>query len=86
MNVSNIGGLPGSIIGLQEGQANIEPERQSEFETGLDFSVLKGRLSFEFTYYNKKIYNFLMQSNPPSSSGFSTRWVNAGDLKNQEWN
>ncbi len=83
MNVSNIGGLPGSIIGLQEGQPNIEPERQSEFETGLDFSVLKGRLSFEFTYYKKKIYNFLMQSNPPSSSGFSTSWVNAGDLQNQ---
>jgi len=83
MNVSNIGGLPGSLIGLQEGQPNIEPERQSEFETGLDFSVLKGRLSFEFTYYNKKINNFLMQSNPPSSSGFSTSWLNAGDLKNE---
>jgi TonB-dependent starch-binding outer membrane protein SusC len=83
MNVSNIGGLPGSIIGLQEGQPNIEPERQSEFETGLDFSILKGQLSFEFTYYKKKISNFLMQSNPPSSSGFSTSWVNAGDLQNE---
>jgi len=82
MNVSNIGGLPGSIIGLQEGQANIEPERQSEFETGLDFSVLKGRLSFEFTYYRKKIFNFLMQSAPPTSSGFTTSWLNAGDLQN----
>jgi TonB-linked SusC/RagA family outer membrane protein len=82
MNVSNTGGLPGSIIGLQEGQPNIEPERQSEFETGLDFSVLKGRLSFEFTYYKKNIYNFLMLSNPPSSSGFSSSWVNAGDLQN----
>ena len=82
MNVSNIGGLPGSIIGLQEGQANIEPERQSEFETGLDFSVLKGRLSFEATYYRKKIFNFLMQSQPPTSSGFTTSWVNAGDLQN----
>ncbi|HEY4936249.1 MAG TPA: SusC/RagA family TonB-linked outer membrane protein, partial [Puia sp.] len=83
MNVSNIGGLPGSLIGLQEGQPNIEPERQSEFETGFDFSVLKGLLSFEFTYYKKNIYNFLMLSNPPSSSGFSTSWLNAGDLRNQ---
>ena len=83
MNVSNIGGLPGSLIGLQEGQPNIEPERQAEFETGLDFSVLKGRLSFEFTYYKKNIYNFLMLSNPPSSSGFSSSWVNAGDLQNK---
>ena len=83
MNVSNIGGLPGSLIGLQEGQPNIEPERQSEFETGIDFSVLNGALNFELTYYKKNIYNFLMLSNPPSSSGFSTRWLNAGDLRNQ---
>ncbi len=82
MNVSNIGGLPGSLIGLQEGQPNIEPERQSEFETGIDFSVLKGALSFELTYYRKNIYNFLMLSNPPSSSGFTSSWVNAGDLQN----
>jgi TonB-linked SusC/RagA family outer membrane protein len=83
MNVSNIGGLPGSIIGLQEGNPNIEPERQAEFETGIDFSVLKGKLSFELTYYKKNIYNFLMLSNPPSSSGFSSSWVNAGDLRNE---
>jgi TonB-dependent starch-binding outer membrane protein SusC len=83
MNVSNIGGLPGSLIGLQEGQPNIEPERQSELEAGFDFSVFKGRLNFEFTYYKKNIYNFLMLSNPPSSSGFSSSWVNAGDLQNQ---
>ncbi len=83
MNVSNIGGLPGSIIGLQEGQPGIEPERQSEFETGIDFSVLKGKLNFELTYYKKNIYNFLMLSNPPSSSGFTTSWLNAGDLQNK---
>jgi TonB-linked SusC/RagA family outer membrane protein len=83
MNVSNIGGLPGSLIGLQEGQPNIEPERQTEFETGIDFSVLNGALNFELTYYKKNIYNFLMLSNPPSSSGFSTSWLNAGDLQNK---
>jgi TonB-linked SusC/RagA family outer membrane protein len=83
MGVSNIGGLPGSLIGLQEGQANIQPERQSEFEAGFDLSVLNGLLNFEFTYYKKNIYDFLMLSNPPSSSGFSSSWLNAGDLQNE---
>jgi TonB-dependent starch-binding outer membrane protein SusC len=83
MNISNIGGLTGTIIGLQKGQPSIEPERQSEFEAGVDFSVLKGKLNFEFTYYKKNIYNFLLQSNPPTSSGFATQWNNAGDLQNQ---
>lgn len=83
MGVSNIDGYPGSLIGLQEGQPNIEPERQSEFEAGFDLSVLNGVVNFEFTYYKKNIYNFLMLSNPPSSSGFSSSWLNAGDLQNQ---
>ena len=83
MGVSNIGGYPGSLIGLQEGQPGIEPERQSEFEAGFDLSVLNGLVSFEFTYYKKNIYNFLMLSNPPSSSGFTSSWLNAGDLQNQ---
>ncbi len=82
MAVSNIDGLTGAIIGLQKGNPNIEPERQSEFETGADFSVLKGKLNFELTYYKKNIYNFLMLVNPPTSSGFTSQWFNAGDLQN----
>ena len=83
MVVSNIEGLPGSLINIQRGQPGIKPERQTEFETGIDFSILKGALSFVVTYYNKNIYDFLMQSNLPSSSGFSTSWLNAGDLRNR---
>ncbi len=81
--VSNIAGNPGVIIGIQEGQATIKPERQSEFETGIDFSILQGKVSFQLTYYNKNVYDFLMQSNLPSSSGFTSKWVNAGNLRNR---
>ncbi len=81
--VSNIAGNPGVIIGTQEGQATIKPERQTELEAGIDFSILKGRVSFQLTYYNKNVYDFLMQSNLPSSSGFTSKWVNAGNLRNR---
>jgi TonB-linked SusC/RagA family outer membrane protein len=81
--ISNIQGNPGVVVNNQEGQPGIEPERQEEFETGLDFSLLKGRLGFELTYYNKVIDNFLMQSSLPSSSGFTSEWVNAGNLRNR---
>jgi TonB-dependent starch-binding outer membrane protein SusC len=82
-NISNISGNSGLIVNQQQGQPDIKPERQIEFETGIDFSILRGRLGFELTYYDKSIYDFLMQSNPPSSSGFTTAWANAGNLKNQ---
>jgi outer membrane receptor protein involved in Fe transport len=81
--VSNIQGNPGSLVNIQSGDPNIQPERQSELEAGVDFSLLKGRLGLEFTYYNKKIFDFLMQAPLPASSGFSTQWVNAGDLRNR---
>ena len=81
--VSNITGYPGLIVNTQEGQANIKPERQTEFETGIDFSVLKGKLSFQLTYYDKTIDDFLMLTNLPASSGYSTEWLNAGNLRNR---
>jgi len=81
--ISNIAGNPGVLINLQEGQASIKPERQAEFETGIDFSVLKGRLGFVLTWYNKTISDFLLLNSLPPSSGFSSEWVNAGDLRNQ---
>ncbi|ULQ54250.1 SusC/RagA family TonB-linked outer membrane protein [Flavihumibacter fluvii] len=82
MPVSNITGLPGSVVSIQQGQKDIKPERQTELEAGIDFSIFKGRLSMEFSYYNKKVYDFLLQNTLPSSSGFTTQWVNAGDLRN----
>jgi TonB-linked SusC/RagA family outer membrane protein len=81
--ISNIQGNPGVIVNPQEGQPDIKPERQKEFETGIDFSVLHDRLGFVLTWYDKVIDDFLMQSNPPSSSGFSTAWANAGNLRNR---
>jgi TonB-dependent starch-binding outer membrane protein SusC len=83
MVISNINGNPGVIISLQEGDPNIKPERQKELEAGIDFSVLNSRLGFELTYYNKSISDFLMLQSLQSSSGFTSKWVNAGDLRNR---
>jgi len=82
LGVSNIQGNPGLLVNTQEGSADIKPERQAEFETGIDFSLLKGRLGFELTYYNKNIYDFLLLTTPPPSSGFAQQWINAGNLSN----
>ncbi|PWT75627.1 MAG: SusC/RagA family TonB-linked outer membrane protein [Bacteroidetes bacterium] len=83
MVVSNMAGYPGSIVDVQQGEPGIKPERQTELEAGFDVSLLNGRLGFEFTYYRKYIYDFLMQNNLQPSSGFTTQWLNAGDLRNQ---
>jgi TonB-linked SusC/RagA family outer membrane protein len=83
LGVSNISGFPGALVNTQAGESDIKPERQAEFETGVDFSLLKGRLGFELTYYKKNISDFLLLTTPPPSSGFAQQWVNAGNLTNQ---
>jgi len=80
---SNIAGNIGLLINTQAGQTDIKPERQTEFETGMDLTLLKGRLGFVLTYYNKTIKDFLMLASLPSSSGFASQWKNAGDLRNR---
>ena len=83
LSVSNIEGLPGSVVSTQRGEADIKPERQTELEAGIDFSILKGRLGMELTFYSKEVFDFLLLDKVSASSGFSTKWVNAGDLRNQ---
>ncbi|MBV8388551.1 MAG: SusC/RagA family TonB-linked outer membrane protein [Mucilaginibacter sp.] len=80
--ISNISGFPGLLVNTIAGASDIKPERQNEFETGIDFSLLKGRLGFELTYYAKDINDFLLLTTPPPSSGFAQQWVNAGNLTN----
>lgn len=83
LDVSNIQGLPGSVVSVQRGQPGIKPEKQTEIEAGLDFSILDGRVNFEFSVYNKKVFDFLVLNSSPASTGFATQWLNAGDLRNR---
>lgn len=83
LNVSNIEGLPGSVVSTQRGQPGIKPEKQTEIEGGFDFSIFNGRLNFDFTVYSKKVYDFLILNSSPASTGFATQWLNAGDLRNR---
>jgi outer membrane receptor protein involved in Fe transport len=79
---SLIGGLPGIVVPVTLGDATISPERQKEFEIGFDASLLNNRISVEFTYYNKNVDDLILLANNESSSGFTNRFANAGELKN----
>ncbi|MEP7377485.1 MAG: SusC/RagA family TonB-linked outer membrane protein [Chitinophagaceae bacterium] len=81
--IFNVDGLPGSLVNIQRGSPDIKPERTSEFETGIDFGLLKGKLNFEMSFYNKTIQDFLLLRTVPLSTGFASQWVNAGDLRNR---
>ena len=72
----------GSLITINQGNNKLEPERQKEFEFGLDFGILKNRVTFEGTYYIKKAENLILLIDVPTSSGFSFAWKNVAAIRN----
>lgn len=81
-NAQFIGGVSGNTIGNLRGNPNIEPERQSELEYGLDLGLFNNRIQIEASLYNKKIEDLLLQASIPTSSGFTSQFINGAELEN----
>ena len=61
---------------------NLQPEFTKEIEIGAQLNFLKNRIGFDFAWYNKLSTNQIMLVNLPFASGHTTRYANAGELKN----
>ena len=77
-----VGGNVGLSIGGQRGLADVEPERASEIEAGLDLTLLGGRVNFEGTVYSKTVDDLLLTRQVPYSTGFVVETFNGGQLSN----
>ncbi|GFR80712.1 membrane receptor RagA [Elysia marginata] len=58
-------------------------ETTSQYNLGLDFGLLKNRLTFNLNAYQKKTDDLLMRSNLPSYSGYSSGIRNIGSMSNR---
>ncbi|CAD0007161.1 SusC/RagA family TonB-linked outer membrane protein [Flavobacterium salmonis] len=54
----------------------VRPESASTWEIGTAATLFKKRLSFDFTYYSKRMYDFLTATNVSSASGFNSNYIN----------
>lgn len=76
--VSVMDGRLGTLVGVREGDPNIEPERSKEIEAGFDAQLGKGRAEFNFTVYQRRITNLLLDQTLAPSTGQLTRIFNSG--------
>jgi TonB-linked SusC/RagA family outer membrane protein len=60
--------------------AKLKPEISSSMEVGTDLSLLKNRISLDFTYYYNLNKNQIIATNLPISTGYSSKWINAGKI------
>lgn len=65
------------------GNADLKPEISKELEVGADVGLFQDRMGVEFTYYNKKSSDALVNRDlPPSLGQPTTQTVNLGEVKN----
>ncbi|KAA6336399.1 TonB-dependent receptor SusC [termite gut metagenome] len=75
----------GTIEGYSPGNLSnpyLTWETQDQINTGLDFSILENRLSFNFDYFVSRNTNLLLDVNIPAATGFTNTLKNIGEVKN----
>ena len=60
----------------------LKPEKTKSFETGLEMAMFKKRVGFDFAYYNNRTVDQIMPVAVSAATGFSYKYVNAGEIKN----
>ncbi|MFL5576323.1 MAG: SusC/RagA family TonB-linked outer membrane protein [Gemmatimonadaceae bacterium] len=76
-------GRVGVVNALTLGNPSVKPERQREFEGGVDLGLLRNRVSLEATYYNKYLSDLLLQVPVSPTTGYMTQFANAGEMTNK---
>jgi TonB-linked SusC/RagA family outer membrane protein len=79
-------GEAGIITNGAAGNSNLKPERQKEFETGIDLGFLDQKVDFGLTYYNSKATDVILQvPTSGASTGFAFALANGAEISNKGW-
>lgn len=71
------------IAGTNLSNPNLKWERNSATNFGLDYSILKGKVSGSFDIYNRTTKDLLVNRSLPTVTGFSSILVNLGEVGNK---
>ena len=64
---------------------NLKPERTRSWEFGAELHFLDNRLNADVTYYKSNSFDQIVQASMASSSGFSDKMYNSGEIENKGW-
>lgn len=76
-------GVNGFTLSGDLGNPELKPELSTEYEVGLDLRFLSDRLRLDGAYYNRLTRDQIFEVPISSTTGFSNRLVNAGELRNR---
>ncbi len=81
LDISLFGG--GFRVDDDQGNPDLEPEIKTEWEIGTDLRFLRDKISLSMTYYQNEIDGLLFGVDVTPSSGFDTKYSNAGRMENK---
>jgi TonB-linked SusC/RagA family outer membrane protein len=61
---------------------NLKPESITTYEIGTDIKLLNNRLNLDFTFYDTRAENQIINVPLTSSTSYSSRVINAGEIQN----
>ena len=81
LTAGSIGGIGGFTIGGTTGSKDMRPERQREFEAGLDLALFGNKATVELTGFERRISDLLLDRTLPPSSGLGSERFNGGLMR-----
>lgn len=83
LSSSGFNGQPYAYISDEIPLANLKNELTKSYEFGTELRFFKNRLGLDFTYYNASTINQILPVQVSAATGFITRIINAGEIKNK---
>ena len=80
---ANINGLAISSIATVVADTGVRPERQTEYEAGVDATLWSGRANVELTGYQKQIKDLLLTKTLVPTAGFAQLVYNGPEIRNR---
>lgn len=62
---------------------DLKPEMSTSYEVGMDVRFFNGRIGLDATYYYEETKNQILEVDVAESSGYTSKYVNAGLITNQ---
>ncbi len=81
--ITPFNGNPMVSVPSTKNNSDLKPERTRNIETGLEMSLFKSRLEFDFALYKSNTINQILPVNVSYATGYSSKYVNAGEVQNK---
>ncbi|MDZ7659541.1 SusC/RagA family TonB-linked outer membrane protein [Fodinibius sp.] len=82
---SNFGSAGLYTLPSTKNNPNLKPERTKSWEVGIQLGVFNDRATLDVNYYDMNTVDQILATEVSRSTGYSTKFVNAGNVENRGW-